>query len=140
MKYGRGFTLLELLMVVIIIAILATIALPGFINTAERSRMTEAVQMLSALRSAEHRAKAQSKTNDYAAAIATLDTAIPVMNNWGVPAIAVTPSAGAIPAKGQSTAARSAGQFAGKTVGIQFGTGTICGDFPPAGVVACVQD
>lgn len=139
MKHGHGFTLLELLMVVIIIAILATIALPGFINTAERSRMTEAVQMLSALRSSEHRAKAQDPGNKYVA-VAALDTTIPLMNNWGAPVIAVTPPVGLTPAKGQATVARNAGQFFGQTVGIQFGTGTICGTFTPAGAGVCAQD
>ena len=62
MKRASGFTLLELLMVVIIIAILASIALPQFLRVAERARSAEALAILGAMRSSEVRYKAQSPT------------------------------------------------------------------------------
>lgn len=67
----KGFTLLELLMVVIIIAILAAIAIPQYLKVAERARMSEALSILGALRSSEVRYKAQNGT--FTATLVDLD-------------------------------------------------------------------
>jgi len=49
--YKKGFTLLEVLIVVIIIGVLAAIALPQYVNTIEKARSAEATSNIGALRS-----------------------------------------------------------------------------------------
>ncbi len=133
--HKNGFTLLELLMVVIIIAILASIALPQYIRAAERSRAAEAIQLIGAIRSSELRYAAQSNANVYTTVLTELDVTFGPNARWAAPVIKA--AAGPI---GAATTARSAGQFVGGTVGLQFGTGTLCGTFAPLGVADCVND
>ncbi|MCG3176036.1 MAG: hypothetical protein MOGMAGMI_00974 [Candidatus Omnitrophica bacterium] len=59
---NRGFTLIEILIVVIIIAVLAGLAVPMFQGTVERSRRAEAIQNLSATRASMLRYFAQNNT------------------------------------------------------------------------------
>lgn len=52
---NRGFTLLELLIVVLLIGILGAAALPQYFNAVERQRVTEALTILSAIEKAQVR-------------------------------------------------------------------------------------
>jgi len=62
LRSKKGFTLLELIIVVIVIGILASIALPRFIRVAERARIGEAKSILGSMRSSQIRYLAQWNT------------------------------------------------------------------------------
>ena len=113
-----GFTLLELLMVVIIIAILASIALPQYFRAAERSRASEALQILGTIRGSEVRYKALSPKNVYTAVLDDLDVGVP--GSTGVPVSKMWTYSIAAPL---ATAARAG---TGKTVQINLDTGATC--------------
>ena len=55
MRGANGFTLLELMMVVIIIGVLASLAAPQYLKTKEKSRMAEALSVLGQMRLSEIR-------------------------------------------------------------------------------------
>jgi prepilin-type N-terminal cleavage/methylation domain-containing protein len=71
----KGFTLLELLIVVIIVGILAAIAVPQFFRVAERARSTELVNVLGSIRSAQMRYYSEHAT--FTDNVDTLDVDIP---------------------------------------------------------------
>ena len=50
-----GFTLLEIIIVVIIIGVLASLALPRFLNTVQNTYQSEGWQSISAVRGAMYR-------------------------------------------------------------------------------------
>jgi len=55
MARNKGFTLIEMMIVVIIISILAGIAVPMYSKAVERSRISEAVNILGSIRDGEIR-------------------------------------------------------------------------------------
>ena len=69
----KGFTLIELLVVVLIIGILAAMAMPQYFKAVERSRMTEADQLLNSIAQAQQRKYLQ--INKYTQDYGTLDVA-----------------------------------------------------------------
>jgi prepilin-type N-terminal cleavage/methylation domain-containing protein len=71
----KGFTLVELAVVIVIIGVLAAFGVPKFLTSVERSKASEAFSYLSAIRDAEERYLAQQGV--YATDPTTLDISIP---------------------------------------------------------------
>ncbi len=134
---SKGFTLLELLMVVIIIAILAAVALPQYVKTTEKARAASAISYLGALRSAQVRFRAQSSANTYTNNLGELDLTLPTsIAGWTFVALPNPATTGV------ATLKRDSGDYNGKEIGITYGTGTLCGDFVPVfqTAVSCTAD
>ncbi|MCM8791632.1 MAG: prepilin-type N-terminal cleavage/methylation domain-containing protein [Candidatus Omnitrophica bacterium] len=112
----KGFTLLELLIVVIIIGLLATLALPNFLRGAERARWSEAKNLLGALRGSQIRYYAQYET--YATNLENLDVNITDLTGSGAGKhFSFTVEANE---NNLAQATRTGGPYRGATVSIDF--------------------
>ena len=67
----KGFTLVELAVVVVIIGVLASFGIPRMLKSVERSKAAEAFGYLTAIRASQERH--QARTGTYAAVLADLD-------------------------------------------------------------------
>ena len=85
-KDQKGFTLVELAIVIVIIGVLASFGVPRFRDAVERSKAGESVNYLSAVRASMARFHAREAT--YAADLADLDIAIPAPKYFTVGAVA----------------------------------------------------
>ena len=91
-----GFTLLEIIIVIIIVGVLASLALPRFFSTVEYSRSTEALASITAVRQAMERCYLQ-RNGDYTNcnAFAALDLTDPATSpnahfGYGISATSAT--------------------------------------------------
>jgi len=78
----KGFTLLELMIVVIIIGILATLALPRFLKAASKARWAAAASTLGIIRSSQMRYYAEFTT--YSSLMSQLDIDLPSSAEWAI--------------------------------------------------------
>jgi type IV pilus assembly protein PilE len=140
MKLSRGFTLVELMIVVVIAAILVSIAIPSYSSYVQRSRRTEAKSALLNMASLEERF--YSTQNLYSANPADFGYAAgvwPVQVGGGyyqvlIPAGAVTPPAIGAPAAytiqavpvpgGMQAADTTCALFQINSLGVQFAQDT----------------
>ncbi len=137
----KGFTLMELIIVVVIIGILAMVGLPQFFRVAERGRSAEAVAALGALRSAQLRFAAE--TNATATAANQLDMDVPGLTAGApalkfftitMPAAGINPNTNQDAVVGTATRNNTSNSYGAYVLNIQAdgdftctgGTGNIC--------------
>jgi prepilin-type N-terminal cleavage/methylation domain-containing protein len=78
-----GFTLIEIVVVLIIVSVVAAFGFPSYATHVERVRASEGVQLLTSLLAAQERYRVEN--NVYATNIANLDIDIPNASNFTVP-------------------------------------------------------
>jgi prepilin-type N-terminal cleavage/methylation domain-containing protein len=78
----KGFTLVELAVVIVIIGVLAAFGVPRFIKSVERAKAAEAFSYLDAVRSSQERYQAQQGT--YASDVTSLDIKFPAPKYFSV--------------------------------------------------------
>ncbi|MCA9409240.1 MAG: prepilin-type N-terminal cleavage/methylation domain-containing protein [Candidatus Omnitrophica bacterium] len=87
-KVNEGYTLFEIIIVIVIIGTIAAFAIPKFTKSVERTKTTEAIQILDALKSAQ--IVYQLETGSYTTNLTLLDVDIPTSPNFNSPTLGST--------------------------------------------------
>lgn len=116
-KNPKGFTLVEILIVVVILAILAAMLLPRFINQSENGYIADAQNMLGSLRSSYITVVDASLATPVALTNVSLISAA-AMATWGMKPLTAAPTVWtyACTAAGTCTATRVGGTENGGTI------------------------
>ncbi|MDP8265119.1 MAG: prepilin-type N-terminal cleavage/methylation domain-containing protein [Candidatus Aceula lacicola] len=85
MNKKTGFTLMEVILVVIIVAILAAVAIPQYSGIVERTRASEGVHVLGAILSSMERYHLENSA--YTNNLGNLDVTIPTLKFFGTPTV-----------------------------------------------------
>ena len=93
----KGFTLIELVVVIVILGLLAATALPKFVNLTSNAREASVSGVAGGLRSAAALAKAQFLVNGSAAGFITMDGTSVAVNASGYPLNAANGIEAALP-------------------------------------------
>ncbi len=86
-KTRKGFTLVELAVVIVIIGVLAAFGVPKFLQSVEKSKAAEAFNYWSAVQSAQERYIAQNGTYWATANSDNLDIVLPTLQYFSGPTI-----------------------------------------------------
>jgi len=95
LRVQKGFTLVELAVVIVIIGMLAAFGVPKFLNSVEKSKAAEAFDYLLAIQGSQERYLTQNGV--YATAISSLDIILPTPQYFNVGSIMPTNSSTGAP-------------------------------------------
>lgn len=131
-KIRQGFTLVELLVVVLIIAILAIYGAPNYLKSVETGKATDALGMVTMIANANRMYNSDNPGNWASGAMATANILVQnkyVPNhNWGAAPYTYTAIAGG------ASAVRKSGRYAGWGYSVTNGAcSVLTADTPPCG-------